>query len=110
MRHLQKMSPRKRTEFIAMQYKRMLEERRGHNFTYLTQAVHEELERKGYEQLMGPLVPAEIHSESTALGWVYELRRNGHYARVFCIANRLRIKQYTVFFKKKEKKDAGTKV
>lgn len=101
MGHRQKMTRKQRNAWDAMQYKARLHANRGHNYTYLTDDIYKDLERKGYKILRGIDIPETIHSESTAISYVREFRHKGYYARVFCIANRLRIKEYCVFYKKK---------
>lgn len=76
-------------------YKALLESRRGHNFQYLTDELYRELGDKGYKEEL------ETHSELAAKEKVLLLRNSGHFARIICEANRLRIKKYIVYAKKK---------
>ena len=72
-------------------YKALLESRRGHNFQYLTDELYRELEAKGYKEQL------ETDSEVSAKDKVSELRKTGHFARIICEANRLRIRKYIVY-------------
>ena len=46
MGHLQEMNDKQRSEFQSYQYKRMLEERRGHNYKYHSDELEESLKEK----------------------------------------------------------------
>jgi len=72
-------------------YKALLESRRGHNFQYLTDELYNDLLAKGYRQEI------ETGSECIAKETVSQLRKTGHFARIVCEANRLRIRKYLVF-------------
>jgi len=76
-------------------YKALLESRRGHNFQYLTDELYMDLLAKGYRQEL------ETGSECNAKEKVSELRKSGHFARIVCEANRLRIRKYLVFCKQR---------
>lgn len=72
-------------------YQALLESRRGHNYAYLTDEIYKDLQAKGYKEEL------ETYSEVTAQDKVLELRKTGHFARIICEANRLRIRKYIVY-------------
>lgn len=94
-----------RRELTLLQYKRMLEERRGHNYEYWGER-HENLLQRGWQILeierRGKLEEA-TKSEWLAQGKVTELRKSGHYARIVCgyEKNVQREKMFTVIFRKR---------
>ena len=90
-------------EFRGWQYERMKEANRGHNYSYLTDEIDKDLERKGYERYIfkNGLQGDETMLEGQAQDAVKKLRSEGNYARIFCVSNSLRIKTFTVYYKKR---------
>lgn len=89
--------------FKSWQYERMKESQRGHNYKYLTDEAYFDLEKKGYERYMfkKSIQGDETLLEGQAQDVVKKLRSTGNYARIFCVSNSLRIKTFTVYYKKK---------
>lgn len=98
-------------ELRILKYKRMLEERRGHNYEYWSKK-HDELLKNGWEILelrtSGRQWSRVFLREATSSEWyaqeeVKKLRESGHYARIVCgyEQNCQRQKMFTVIFKKK---------
>jgi uncharacterized protein YbaR (Trm112 family) len=98
MGHRQKMTPKERLEFDSMSYKRMLEAKKGTSHTYGTDEVLAHLEKNGYKELdlMGLTNRLNL---SMAKEIEKKLRETGHYARVIAHANKIRIPDYTVYYK-----------
>lgn len=104
MGHRQQMSDKQRLEFDTMRYKRMLEARRGHNHSYMSDVLYEDLNKKGYERyLFNEELKKYVAHEEEAIKIRDELRNTGHFARIISSANKLRIREYEVWFKKKKK-------
>ncbi len=103
MGHRQQMTDKQRLEWDSMQYKARKEAAKGHNYQYLTNELHSKLEALGYKMLVMQNGNTSTHSESTAIGIVHEFRRKFYYARIVCHSNKLRIKEYCVFFKEKKR-------
>lgn len=85
----------------SFQYRRMNEERRGWNFQYYTDKLDAELERKGYEMHVFENGDRDTMNILGAKEIVSEYRKNGYFARIVCMPNRLRIKYAAIYFKKK---------
>lgn len=81
------------------QYRRRKEELRGHNFQYYSDKLHNELIKKGYKLHQFDGDSTRTMSESIAKSEVVKYRKEKHYSRIICITNRLRIKEYTVYYK-----------
>lgn len=94
-----------RLELFTRQYKAMLAARRGHNYSYMTPALEKHLERLGYRIAVlgsnGVTSYHETRSDAEAKEVVERLRREGNYARIICHATRLRIREYSVYYRKK---------
>lgn len=103
MGHRQQMTDKQRIDWDIMQYNAKKEALRGHNYQYLTSELHKKLELLGYKIMVMQNGNTSTHSESTAIGIVQEFRRKFYYARIVCHANKLRIKEYCVFFKEKKR-------
>jgi len=95
MGHRQKMTRRQRIEWDGMQYRAQIEAKRGNNFPYLTDELGHKLRRLGYVKFE----LSDPHYLGTAKSAVNDLREAGNYARIVCIANRLRIKTYAVYYR-----------
>lgn len=103
MGHRQQMNRRRLAEWDLMQYEKSKAARRGHNFSYLTDDAYAKLIDDGYEEFTFPNKRKSTHAESQAVAHVIELRANGYYARIFCLSNKLRIKEYCIWYKEKKK-------
>lgn len=92
----------KKNDLKAYQYKRMLEERKGHNYQYYTDDIGKELEEKGYEFYLFTnrmnRKDEATQFEHVAKEVVEQLRNSGHFARIICgyDQNVQRIKMYSV--------------
>ena len=86
------------------QYQRAKEEKRGHNFAYLTDDVIDQLEKMGYTQH-----GQDTWSETEAIKNVETLRAAGNYARVFRNATSLRMTKYSVYYRPKKQRESGAK-
>lgn len=86
------------------QYQRVKEEKRGHNFAYLTDTIIDHLEEMGYIQH-----GQDTWSESEAIGDVTKLRAAGNYARVFRNATSLRMTKYSVYYRPKKPRESQAK-
>lgn len=89
----------------AWKYKRMLEERRGHNYQYVNDDVYMKLEKQGYKYHSFEkenTYSQETWSELHALEIVKEYRDTGHYSRIVCFPNDIRgLKTFCVIYRKK---------
>ena len=103
MGHLQEMNDKQRSEFQSYQYKRMLEERRGHNYKYHSDELEESLKEKGYEWYDFGSGLEQTNFEDEAIEAVENLRETGHYARIICERMKVvqRVKYYSVAYKRK---------
>lgn len=101
MRHRQLMTREQQIKWDSDNYKKRKEANRGHNFAYLTDELYRYLELKGYSQVETDNYNNTFFSEYIAKNKVAELRGLGNYARILCIPNRLRIRDYAVFYKPK---------
>lgn len=99
MGHRQQMTDKQRREWDNIQYQARLNANRGHNYQYLTDELQAELEAKGYKRHY-PLGNTTL-TENIANSLTKGFRDTGHYARIVCVPNRLRIKTYIVYYKKK---------
>ena len=95
---------------FSWKYARMLEEKRGHNYQYLSDDRWDELEKKGYKMWDfgggASCTKREdvIQSESLANGIAIMLRQQGNYARVIAgrELNQQRIKMFSVIYRRRE--------
>lgn len=94
MGHRQQMTPAQRSAFDSMSYKRMLEERKGHNHSYMTDKLYSQLEKQGYIAY-----ESKSMGEGEAIEVRDKLRKEGNFARIISSANRLRIRDYEVYYK-----------
>lgn len=108
MGHIQDMSDKQRSGFIALCYQRKKEANKGYNFSYFNQEKWEELEKKGYQMYDG--FNPRWHNDATdsltaATEAVDKLRSEGNYARIICgyVQTIQRIKHFSVIFKNKLK-------
>jgi hypothetical protein len=103
MGHRQQMTPKQRVEWDARNYRLRKEANRGHNYAYLTNDLYDHLELMGYE-IYPYKNSRDIGSELAAIEIRNKLKEEGNYARIVCVANKLRIKTYQVYFRPKKKK------
>lgn len=83
----------------AYQYQRLLEERRGNNFSYPNEDEIKKLHDLGYIE-ENPTMSVEFAKEK-----VLEWRKKGHYARIICHAQgKIRMREYTVIHRPKKPK------
>lgn len=81
----------------AYQYQRMLEERRGNNFSYPSEEERKKLSDRGYVEEK-PTYSVEVAKER-----VVEWRKKGHYARIICEAQgKVRMREYIVIHRPKK--------
>jgi hypothetical protein len=90
----------------AWKYKRMLEERRGHNYQYVNDDVYIKLEKQGYEyhtfKKENRADSKETLSELYAQEIVNQYRYEGCYSRIVCFPNDIRgLKTFCVIYRKK---------
>lgn len=97
----QTMSYNNRIKFMIDNYRKTKAANRGHNFSYLTDKLYLDLLSKGYNQCKFDNGKDSTFAESTAVGASIEFRNKGYYARVVCISNKIRIKEYAVFYKQR---------
>lgn len=102
MGHRQQMTAKERLKWDIDNYNKRKEANRGHNFQYLTDELYKDFESKGYKQCRFMNGNDTTFAESTAVGAAIEFRNKGYYARVVCTANKLRIREYAVFYKEKK--------
>lgn len=92
-------------EWGLYQYKRRLEEQRGHNYQWYNHEKWLEMEKKGWQMhdFDDKFDRQAISSESMAQAVVEDYRAKGYYSRIICgySQNRQRTKMFTVIFKKK---------
>ena len=99
------MSDSQRIELKSFQYKRMLEERRGHNYEYWNDEKHLKLiEKEGWQLqwfIDGNSKFQHTLFESEAKRKVEKLRNGGYYARIVCGYTKTvqREKHYSVIYK-----------
>ena len=97
----QDMTPEQRSKFESFSYKRMLEERRGHNHSYLTDEKYDALIKKGY-QIWDFDGIKETRSESEAEQVRDGLRATGHYASIYSWRQgQIIMREYMVFYRLK---------
>lgn len=107
MGHIQNMTDKQRSNWIALCYQRKKEANKGSNYTYFNQEKWNELEENGYEMyLFKDVWKNNIEgttSELEAKDIVQKLRKEGNYARIICgyIQTKQRVKHYTVIYKSK---------
>lgn len=80
----------------AKAYKAMLEANRGHNYQYYTDELGNYLDQKGYMEYREN---EREFSEHKAKEIVSTLRSTGHFARIICFGNKLRIKEFHIYYK-----------
>lgn len=102
------MTEEQRRSLKSFQYKRMLEERRGHNYQYWNEK-HEKMLMNGWN-LYGfgtyPLEQSATNIEDDAISAVNELRATGYNARIVCGYQKdiQRTKYYSVIYKRNVKR------
>lgn len=105
MGHLQDMSPQRKREFQAHQYKRMLEERRGNSFEYYNEEKHEKLILdKGWNWYTFRGNEDYTSSQLEAQEIVTKLRSENNHARIVCGLHKdvQRTKYFSVIYKAKK--------
>lgn len=107
MGHIQEMTDKQRSEWIALCYNIKKEANIGFNFPYFNQEKWNELEAKGYEMYLFKDA-WKNNTEATvsvleAKKVVEELKGKGNYARIICgyIQTQQKEKHYTVIYKSK---------
>ena len=102
-----------RIELKYYQYKRMLEERRGHNFEYWNDEKHEKMLKNGWFLFEYPCSGKRnwnIHCEKYAITSEYyakkylkQLRESGNFARIICGYTKTiqREKHFSIIYKPK---------
>lgn len=94
-------------EWKIHQYKRRLEEQRGHNYQWFNQEKWNQLELSGWKMhKFDNKVDRDATSyEEGAKEVVEQYRKTGHWARILCgySKNQQRVKMFTVIYKKKVK-------
>ena len=105
MGHLQDMNDEQRSEFLSNKYEVTKASRRGNEFPYWNEKLHNDLIAKGYQIYE---FETGMESESTrvlslAKCVADKYRDDGYYARIICgySQNRQRIKMYTIYYKKR---------
>jgi hypothetical protein len=81
----------------ANAYAANLAARRGHNHSYMTDELYLHLTDSGYARH----IFTETGSELIAIRERDNLRTKGHFARIVSTANKLRIRDYEVWYKSK---------
>ena len=99
MGHRAKMTSNDRIQWDIAQYQAQRVAKRGHNYKYLTDDLGKELSEKGYTQHAFTDGRHTTMMEHIARGVVDDLRGAGYYARIICISNRLRVREYAIFSK-----------
>lgn len=102
MGHRQQMNDSDRLKWDIESYERRKVANKGHNYSYLSDDLHNELIDKGYKRHTFINGTVETYSENAAIGDVLEFRRSGYYARIVCVSNKLRIKCFSIYYKKKK--------
>ena len=99
---------KQRMDLFRHQYKRMLEERRGHNYEYWNEK-HEAMIDSGKWQLYKFSLNDKreddaISDENEAKKVVTELRASGHYARIVCGWEKTiqRLKMFSIIYRAKK--------
>lgn len=85
-------------EWKLYQYKRALEARRGHNYTYDDGTIADDLERKGY-------VLHDVKPKHASVGndICKELRKEGYFARMLLYTSAVRGYPDVVIYKKRKR-------
>lgn len=96
MGHRQQMTPKQRLEWDIRSYKLRKEANKGHNHSYMTDELYKQLEKQGYTTWK---FEREYPSEGLAIEKRDELRKQGHYARIVSSANKVRIREYELYYK-----------
>lgn len=101
MGYRKNMTAKQNLELSALQYKRRLEENRGFNFAYLNDELELKLNESCYNthKFGSGINNKSTHSVLEAKKVVEDYRNKGYYARIICISNTLRIKEFTVWYK-----------
>jgi len=81
----------------AFQYKRTLEERRGHYYRYMTDDILLKLEKNSFKCHLFDNGRDETMSEESAKEARQKYKLNGKKAMILCVANKLRIKTFEVW-------------
>ncbi|KKQ95337.1 MAG: hypothetical protein UT21_C0006G0009 [Candidatus Woesebacteria bacterium GW2011_GWA1_39_11b] len=104
MGHRQKMTPSQLLAFDCENYEMAKNSRRGHNHAYMTEELYARLMKENYTQYI-------FDGGRRAIGWEHkaveirnEFRKNGFFAKIISCANRLRIRDYEVWYKPKKTK------
>jgi len=100
MGHRQQMTPKQRLDWDIMQYKARQEATKGHSHSYMNEKVYKQLDKQGYSQYKFSK-GYKTSSEHEATIVRDELRKEGNFARIISTANKLRTRNYGVYFKGK---------
>jgi hypothetical protein len=98
MGHRQDMTQEQRLAWDDMQYKARKGAAKGHSHSYMSEKLYKQLQEKGYDSYEFSR-GYETSSENEAIEIRDKLRSEGNYARIISTANRLRIRNYSVYFK-----------
>ena len=110
MGYKQHMTDKQRLDWFGMQYKAMLDARRGHNYQYYSDDLGKKLFKSGYNIYDFQIEEGRKYSERfatsseiEALEIVEKLRKNGNYARIIVgySKNVQRIKMFSIIYKTK---------
>jgi hypothetical protein len=104
MGHRQQMTDKERLDWDIAQYNARKEANRGHSYAYMDNALYHELESKGYKEYIFDNGDRVNQSEYMAKKVVDELRADGNYARIICVQNKVRTRQYSIYYKKRSGK------
>lgn len=71
----------------------------------MTDEIGRDLKNKGYDQYWIPLGHRNsTTSESEAKLIVESFRKDGFFARIFCVTNKVRLREYVIYYKDKKNK------
>jgi hypothetical protein len=105
MGHRQDMTLEQRLEWDYNNYKKRLESNMGSNYEYWNWR-HDDMLGSGWDVVnfrdLDQGFEAYTRYETKAKEKVIELRAKGNFARIVCVANKLRVKTYSVIFKPKK--------
>jgi hypothetical protein len=105
MNHRQLMTDRQRLDWDSMQYKRMKECNKGHNYSYWSDKYYNMINNEWTMYLFETGYEKEATtSETLAKCVVDKLRDEGNFARIVCgyLKNKQRQKMFSVIYKNKK--------
>ncbi len=91
-------------EWKIFQYKQQLKAKRGHNYSYLTDELYQDLIKKGYNLHVFNDGNSTTMLECEAKDVVDDYRKKGFYARIICETSMIRCKFFGVWHKKRKNK------